>query len=39
MSACGHPSGNYLYGATDEDGNDLAVYRCDECGDKYAEGA
>lgn len=39
MQTCAHNDGVYLYGATDEDGNDLAVFRCTECGAKYAEGA
>ncbi len=39
MTECGHPDGTYLYPATDEDGNELAVFRCTECGHKYAEGA
>lgn len=36
---CSHPDGVYLYAATDEDGNEVAVFRCTECGDKYIEGA
>lgn len=36
---CTHPDGLYLYAATDAEGNDLAVFRCAECGAKYVEGA
>lgn len=36
---CAHPDGVYLYAATDEDGNELSVWRCTECGAKYIEGA
>jgi hypothetical protein len=39
VSACAHPSGSYLYPATDPEGFELAIFRCDECGAKYAEGA
>lgn len=36
---CLHPDGVYLYAATDVEGNELAVFRCTDCGAKYIEGA
>lgn len=36
---CPHPDGLYLYDATDGEGNELVVFRCTECGQKYLEGA
>lgn len=39
MSECAHSGyGEYLYPATDSEGYELAIYRCTECGQKYAEG-
>lgn len=35
---CSHPDGIFLYPATDGDGYELAIFRCTECGQKYAEG-
>jgi hypothetical protein len=35
---CSHPDGVYLYPATDEEGYELVVFRCTECGQKYVEG-
>lgn len=38
MAECGHHHGVFLYYATDGDGNDISVWRCEECGAKYVEG-
>lgn len=37
-STCPHLDGEYLYPATDSEGYELAIFRCGECGSKYAEG-
>lgn len=36
-TACVHPDTIYLYPATNEDGEELAVLRCIECGAKHFE--
>lgn len=35
---CAHPDGVFLRHATDEEGYDVVVFRCTECGDTYHEG-
>lgn len=35
---CDHPDGVYLYDASDEEGHELAVFRCTVCNRKYVEG-
>ena len=36
---CTHPDGVLLYHASDDEGNEIDVYRCGECGNKYIESA
>lgn len=38
MDNCIHSDGVYLYAASDEDGNEVTVWRCPDCGSKYVEG-